>query len=1267
MMSAFLPNDDEALINYAKPIVAELRANMVRVDADFSATPFKAKIANAEQLRVHPAVAGLVIGGHDPAVRDRRGERASPPRRPARRKAEGGSDGGYSGEHQRAADVSCIANFGVRGGVAAGAYSGRMNPFRFLFAMLLLASRAFANDPGGGTNGVGANVTLSYSGGNATLGNGVLAAVIATSSAQVTSYLFYGTQMLDTSGKIYYSMDGGTSYENPGNCVYSVTTSNADMVDISCKVTWANNTNRVHAFDIDCHYVLRRGDTGLYAYAILSHPASYPATSVGEWRIVWKLPHSSTDWTFERIYADAIRNWYWGKYTDFTSAQSTSIAEVVKLTTGARAGQYDCKYEYSLEYQNAGCWGHASDTNKIGVWLVLGGYDYLNDGPIKNDLALAESYMLQHFGRNHYNSSSTSCSAGETWSKIYGPFLLYCDKTATNSNPGNNLWADAKAQVAAEISAWPYAWLTNSDYPAANQRGAVSGKLIISDALKPALAAGTNTWIGLSQPDAGGNWQFESKRYQSWVHPDTNGNFFIPFMRPGSYTLSAFTDGAVGEFTYSNSVTVTANTTNALGNLTWAVPHPGGQIIWEIGIADRRAGEFRHSTNYWYPFLWETCSNDFPNPLEYTNGVSNWSNDWNYAHPGYLVGTNWSAWKWRIHFNLTNLPTSGSATLTFAFASINYGAVQVFVNDESTLLGEVATTTAGGGTGGNALIREGNHAKYSLGYFSVPLSSLRVGSNIVTLVQRRSSASSDHVMYDYLNLELPAVATLPPGRPLTWRGGNSGNAWDLNTTANWVDTNNAATVFTNGDNVLFDNTSGTNPTPNVSVALTPASVSVISSSNFTFSGVGSFNGTMQLIKAGSGNLTVNTTNSFTGQVSLSAGKIIMGNAGASLGSGTLQMNGGTIQLASGGTLANPVNVVAPSTVTTSGNTTFGAAIAGSSTLTVTSGNVLTFQSVVTGFTGTVAMGNSTGYLRFNQGGTQGVPNGTVDAGTNTAKIENRLTGGGTIYLGALTGGTGTKLIASDQSSNPGTIDTYVVGALNLDSTFAGTISDFGQAQLLALTKVGAGTWTLSGTNIYSGRTSIGAGTLQILGSITTTNVLVVSNTATLDLPGSLATTTLQINAGGTLTGCGTLTGNLLNNGTVLANCGGTMQITGNVTNNGTMQFLSGSGLAVTGTFVNNGLLDLLSGAQALPVNFINNGTVLLATNIVVTSFTKTGGSISLTIYGYDDHTYQLQRTATLNNASWQNIGPSQDGTGAPITFTDSPGGGQNFYRVAVSP
>jgi hypothetical protein len=196
---------------------------------------------------------------------------------------------------------------------------------------------------------------------------------------------------------------------------------------------------------------------------------------------------------------------------------------------------------------------------------------------------------------------------------------------------------------------------------------------------------------------------------------------------------------------------------------------------------------------------------------------------------------------------------------------------------------------------------------------------------------------------------------------------------------------------------------------------------------------------------------------------------------------------------------------------------------------------------------------------------------------------------------------------------------------------------------------------------------VAAGTLQISGSITTTNFIIVSNTATLDLPGTITASTVQINSGGTLTGCGTINGNLLNNGTVVSDCGATLVISGNVTNNGAMQFLNGSGLAVTGTFVNNGLLDLLTGAQNLPASFVNNGTVLLATNLVINSFAQSAGTLTLTIQGCNGHTYQLQRTAALNNANWQNVGPSQDGVNAVLTFTDTPGGGQNFYRVLVSP
>jgi threonyl-tRNA synthetase len=54
--------EEEPLVNYAKAIVAELRANMVRAEGDFGTDPIKAKIASAEQAKVHTM---LVIGGRD--------------------------------------------------------------------------------------------------------------------------------------------------------------------------------------------------------------------------------------------------------------------------------------------------------------------------------------------------------------------------------------------------------------------------------------------------------------------------------------------------------------------------------------------------------------------------------------------------------------------------------------------------------------------------------------------------------------------------------------------------------------------------------------------------------------------------------------------------------------------------------------------------------------------------------------------------------------------------------------------------------------------------------------------------------------------------------------------------------------------------------------------------------------------------------------------------------------------------------------------------
>jgi len=86
----------------------------------------------------------------------------------------------------------------------------------------------------------------------------------------------------------------------------------------------------------------------------------------------------------------------------------------------------------------------------------------------------------------------------------------------------------------------------------------------------------------------------------------------------------------------------------------------------------------------------------------------------------------------------------------------------------------------------------------------------------------------------------------------------------------------------------------------------------------------------------------------------------------------------------------------------------------------------------------------------------------------------RFSGGwsGIIDLGALSGN-GIGLV----NNNAGTV-TMSVGALNTSTVFSGTIIANG-ANIIALTKVGTGTLTLSGVNTYTGLTTVSNGTLVI--------------------------------------------------------------------------------------------------------------------------------------------------------------------------------------------
>ena len=629
--------------------------------------------------------------------------------------------------------------------------------YRRILALVLVATvlpaLAFASTVPGG-NGDQGKVTLAHHGENYDFDNGNVKVTLNGPSATITDFRYHGTDFINEVGNheaIYWSMDGGASYQNPKHATCTVKSDTPEMADVGCKEKY--DGSQPHAFDIDIHYVLRKGNTGLYVYAILSHPANYPATSVGEWRIVWQTPQVGDKWLLEKIYVDKTRHWVMPTPAELAQRIPTPIKEISFFRSGPWAKQGESKYSYSATYEDIGTFGFASDIHKLGAWTVIGSFEYYNDGPRKQDLTALDAGMTHHFGRNHYGDTGISVAAGESWSKVFGPFLLYLNA----GGDGDSLWRDAQQQAATEQAAWPYAWLTGiPEYASAAERGSVSGKFTVSDKLKPSQT-GAGGWVGLTQPPPGLDFQSETKNYQYWSRVAPDGSFKIPNARPGAYTLYAFVDGEAGQYSQAN-VTVTAGKDVSLGDVQWTVPRTGNWLAWEIGTPDRDTTEFHHGKDFFMPYLYKGFPLEFPNPLVYTVGVSTPAKDWNYAQSSYHPqGKDPEPWPWQIKFNLpSNTPPSGDANLILAFAGAGHRAqVQVSVN------GTVVTTVSPDLEEGNSLLRQGSHDKYSVKNVAIPLSRLHAGSNTIELLETNYKPDDAYVMYDYLALEMPGA---PPAK-----------------------------------------------------------------------------------------------------------------------------------------------------------------------------------------------------------------------------------------------------------------------------------------------------------------------------------------------------------------------------------------------------------------------------------------------------------------------------------------------------------------------
>jgi autotransporter-associated beta strand protein len=301
---------------------------------------------------------------------------------------------------------------------------------------------------------------------------------------------------------------------------------------------------------------------------------------------------------------------------------------------------------------------------------------------------------------------------------------------------------------------------------------------------------------------------------------------------------------------------------------------------------------------------------------------------------------------------------------------------------------------------------------------------------------------------------------------LVWNSTNS--VWDAASTPSWHNTvTSAADVFYNGDPVTFnDMPGGSGGTVNINGMVYPLTLSVSNTAvNYTFTGYGSIAGPAALVKNGPGALVINTDNSYAGGTVLNAGLIVVQNTGA-LGSGPLTIGGGTLEIASGYQDARSIALTSPAaTVSVDGSQTYSnsVAISGSGALNKAGAGMLVLAASNTYGGGTTV---SDGTLQL--GGAASLGSGGLVANGGTLDLASY-----SVTIPSFSGHSGR---ITDFGSNGGT--TTLAVAQSSVTTFGGTIAN-GPTNVLALSVTGPGTLYLSGTNTYSGGTTVNGGSLVV--------------------------------------------------------------------------------------------------------------------------------------------------------------------------------------------